>query len=350
MSISIVPMFESYSAPRGPNWKLRFVVAVVSCAFGAGAVLLWRMTQMPLHSYRGPLPSLTASQSDLAKRLEGHVRYISTTIGERNVPRPGSLEATAAYIRRSLEDAGYKVEYQTYTAQGGSVSNIEAQLIGKFPGEASVVVGAHYDSVDGTIGADDNASGVAAVLELARILQGSKLRRTMRFVFFVNEEPPYFQTESMGSLVYAQKLRQEGVPVAAMISIETVGFYYDAPNSQRYPAVLSLFYPNRGNFIGFVASSESRSLVRRAIRRFRESVSFPSEGVAAPANWPGIGWSDQWSFWQQGYPAIMITDTAAFRYPYYHNPEDTPEKVDFSKMARVVDGARSVIVALADEP
>ena len=170
-------------------------------------------------------------------------------------------------------------------------------------------------------------------------------------MFFVNEEPPHFQTESMGSLVYARELRQSGIPVSAMISLETIGYYFDASGSQKYPALLlSLFYPDRGNFIGFVGNSESRDLVRRAIRSFRASAQFPSEAVAAPASLPGVGWSDQWSFWQQGYPAIMITDTAAFRYPYYHTPLDTIDKIDFEKMARVVDGVRSVVVSLADEP
>jgi hypothetical protein len=135
-----------------------------------------------------------------------------------------------------------------------------------------------------------------------------------------------------------------------MISLEMLGFYSDAPGSQKYPALLSLFYPSRGNFIAFVGNSESRDLVRRSTRSFRESAKFPSEGVAAPASLPGVGWSDQWSFWQQGYPAIMITDTAVFRYPYYHTPFDTTDKIDFEKMARVVDGVRNVVGSLADEP
>lgn len=135
----------------------------------------------------------------------------------------------------------------------------------------------------------------------------------------------------MGSFVDAQRLRQSGTRVSAMISLETIGDYSDAAGSQKYPALLSLFYPNRGNFIGFVGDSESRDLVRRAIRSFRASVRFPSEGIAAPASLPGVGWSGQWSFWQQGYPAIMITDTAVFRCPYDHTPPDTTDKMDFQK-------------------
>ncbi len=329
---------------------LRIAAAVVIVALGPGLISLWWMTQMPLQSYKGPLPPLSAAQSELANRLSEHVRYLSVTIGERSTRRTGSLQATTDYLRSSLVQAGYTVSEQTYTVDGNAATNLEAELPGSDRASGLVVLGAHCDSVLGTVGANDNATGVAATLELARLLKGTRLRRTIRFVFFVNEEPPYFKTESMGSLVYARQLRRDGVPISAMISLETIGYYSDAAGSQKYPALLSLFYPSRGNFIGFVGNSESRDLVRRATRRFSESAPFPSEGVAAPATLPGVGWSDHWSFWQQGYPAIMITDTAVFRYPYYHTPLDTPEKVDFEKMARVVDGVRSVVSALADEP
>jgi Zn-dependent M28 family amino/carboxypeptidase len=343
-------MFESLSPPIRPNWMLRIASAALAVALGAGFVSLWRMTQMPLRSYKGPLPPLSEVQSDLAGRLAVHVRHISEAIGERNIRRAGSLAAATDYLRSQLVQAGYAVAEKSYVVEGHAVTNLQAELIGSGGAEGIIVVGAHYDSVAGTVGANDNASGVAAALEIARILKGSHPRKMIRFVFFVNEEPPYFQTENMGSLVYARQLRQSGTRVSAMISLETIGYYSDAAGSQKYPALLSLFYPNRGNFIGFVGNSESRDLVRRVTRKFRESAQFPSEGVAAPASLPGVGWSDQWSFWQQGHPAIMITDTAVFRYPYYHTPLDTIDKIDFASMARVVDGVRSVVVSLADEP
>jgi len=292
---------------------------------------------------------LSAGQSEIAGHLAAHVESLSSAIGVRSVDRPASLKLTADYVRDNLERLGYKVGERPYTSDDHIVNNLEAELPGEKNGGGILVVGAHYDTVTETRGADDNASGVAAVLELARLLKDRKFRRNVRFVFFVNEEPPFFQTEQMGSLVYAKGLRREGVLVSAMISLETVGFYSDNPGSQKYPPVLSWFYPSRGNFIGFVANTESRDLVRNAIRSFRESERFPSEGIAAPATWPGIGWSDQWSFWQEGYPAIMITDTAIFRYPYYHRAGDTYEKLDFEKMARVVEGTGFVLSALANE-
>jgi hypothetical protein len=342
-------MFESISPPTGPNWKLRIVLATVAVTLAAGFVALWRMTQMPLRSYAGPPPPLSATQSELTGHLLEDVKYLSVTIGERNVLRVGSLQATTDYLRSSLSGKGYAVAEYDYAVEGHTVSNLEAILPGSEATEGSVVVGAHYDSVPGTVGANDNASGVAATLELARLLQGSHPRRTIRFVFFADEEPPYFQTSAMGSLVYARQLRRDAVQVSAMISLETIGFYSDVQNSQKYPALLSFFYPNRGNFIAFVGNPESRELVRRSVRKFRESAQFPSEGIAAPKNWPGVGWSDHWSFWQEQYPAIMITDTAIFRYPYYHTSLDTLDKVDFEKMARVVDGVRAVVVSLASE-
>ena len=135
-----------------------------------------------------------------------------------------------------------------------------------------------------------------------------------------------------------------------MISLETIGFYSDQSGSQKYPPVLNLFYPDRANFIAFVGNTDSRGLVRESIRSFRESTHFPSQGIAAPGNWLGIGWSDQWSFWQEGYPAFMVTDTALFRYPYYHTPNDTVDKVNFDRAARVVEGVRKVIEELANKP
>jgi Zn-dependent M28 family amino/carboxypeptidase len=343
-------MFESIGAPRGPNWKLRFVYIALVLALLLGLGWLLRMTQMPLRSYKGVLPQLLPEQSELAERLSATVNHLSAAIGDRSIPRAGSLASTAAYLGSNLRQAGYTVTEHKYSVAGEEASNLEVSLPGSDSAGGTIVVGAHYDSVAGTVGANDNASGVAAVVELARLLQGSKVRKTVRFVLFVNEEPPYFQTNNMGSLVYARQLRLERIPVSAMISLETIGFYSDAPGSQKYPPLLGYFYPTRGDFIGFVGNTESRDLVRRSIRTFRESTSFPSEGLAAPADWPGVGWSDHWSFWKEGYPAIMITDTAPFRYPYYHTPLDTSDKVDFKKMARVVEGVRHVVESLARQP
>jgi Zn-dependent M28 family amino/carboxypeptidase len=342
-------MFESVDLASRPNWKLRVTCIAIAIVLVAAVIWLLRMTQMPLKSYAGPLDPLTANEVAIRDHLSSDVKYLSVTIGERSMEKHGSLKATTAYLRDELQRAGYTVADSSYQVQGQQVSNLEAVLVGSELPQQTVVIGAHYDSVAGTVGANDNATGVAATLELARLLKASKLRRTVRFAFFVNEEPPYFQTETMGSRIYARKLRSDSTQVSAMISLETIGYYSDEPGSQKYPPVLNLLYPNRGNFIGFVANSESRDLVRRCVRNFRQSTRFPSEGIAAPAEWPGIGWSDQWSFWQEGYPGIMITDTAVYRYPYYHTVSDTFDKIDYDKAARVVQGVDKLVEMLANE-
>jgi hypothetical protein len=343
-------MFEQISESAGRSWKLLLVVAVLAFALLSGLIWVLRMTRMPLRSYKGPLPPLTSEQLGTANHLSQHVKCLSETIGERNLSRPGTLQAATDYLQNQLKEFGYSVSEQTYLVQGHQVRNLEVILPGSDTTDDTVVVGAHYDSVAGAPGADDNATGVAATLELARLLHGSSHRKTIRLALFVNEEPPYFQTADMGSLVYARRLRSQHVPVAAMISLEMLGFYSDVPDSQKYPVLLGLFYPDRGDFIAFVGNPESRTLVRQAVRKFRETAKFPSEGIAAPTDWPGVGWSDHWSFWQEQYPAIMITDTALFRYPYYHTPFDTADRVNFDEMARVVDGVRRIVDSLATEP
>ena len=195
--------------------------------------------------------------------------------------------------------------------------------------------------------ANDNGSGVAAMLALARRFAQTPAQCTLRFVAFVNEEPPYFLSEQMGSFVYAGRCKARGDEISAMISLETIGYFSDAPHSQTYPAPgLGVFYPTVGNFIGFVANVHSRALLRRSIAFFRKHAGVPSEGAALPAFIPGVSWSDQWAFWQHGYPGIMVTDTAPFRYPHYHSATDTPDKLDYDRFTLVVSGMEKVIEGL----
>jgi len=235
---------------------------------------------------------------------------------------------------------------QSYEVTGETCHNLEVEIPGRSRREEIVVVGAHYDSVDGSPGANDNATGTAALLALARSMARVEAARTIRFVTFVNEEPPHFQSDLMGSAVYARRCHQRGERIVAMLSLETIGYYSDARHSQHYPFPLGLVYPWQGNFIAFVANTDSADLVRQCIRVFRSEVQFPSEGAALPSGLPGIGSSDHWAFWQEGYSAVMITDTAPFRYPHYHTTQDTPDKIDFDRMARVNEGIEKVVRAL----
>ena len=308
------------------------------------------MIRMPEQSFRGPLPPLSDAQGRLAAELQSYVETLATDIGPRNVEfRYAQLTAAAEFIERTFVEFGYAVERQAFEVGGKECVNLIAEVTGKQSAAEIVVVGGHYDSIDLCPGANDNASGVAATLALARRFASAGLtpERTVRFVAFVNEEPPNFQTETMGSLVYARRCRERDENIVAMWSLETMGYYSEAPKSQQYPNPFRLFYPSTGNFIAFVGNVSSRHLVRDVVGRFRRQVEFPSEGAAIPSSIPGAGWSDHWSFWQVGYPALMVTDTAPFRYEHYHESSDTADRVQYDNLARVVEGLEKVLRELA---
>lgn len=307
------------------------------------------MIRMPGQSFRGSAPPLGPEEKVLRAELVAGVQKLGGEIGERNLARYPKLQAAASYIEDELIKAGWRVRRDEYEVQGKKCANLEAELSGVSP--EIVLIGAHYDSVFGAPGANDNGSGVAALLALARRFTGQPNEQTLRFVAFVNEEPGYFQSAQMGSFVYAGRCRQHGDRIRAMISLETIGYFSQQPGSQHYPMPgLGLLYPRTGNYIGFVSNVASRKLLRNAIGEFRREARVPSEGAALPAMIPGVGWSDQWSFWQYGYPGIMVTDTAPFRYPHYHKPSDTPDKLDYDTMTRVVVGMEKVIHHLANPP
>jgi Zn-dependent M28 family amino/carboxypeptidase len=281
----------------------------------------------------------------LMTRLQSHVETLATVIGGRSAST--GLERAATYIEQELRSYGYSPRRQTFSAAGHTFVNIEAEILGVQHPDKMLVVGAHYDTAANLPGANDNGSGVAATLELARLFATAKPARTIRWVFFANEEPPYFQTEAMGSYVYAKRCRERDENISAMLSLETIGFYTDEPRSQSYPVGFHPGYPDRGNFLGFVADFRSALLLRSALKAFRAHASLPAEGVAAPTFIAGIGWSDHWSFWQFGYRALMLTDTAPFRYPYYHTAQDTPDKLDYPRFASAVQGIAAVVEHLS---
>jgi hypothetical protein len=305
------------------------------------------MIRMPGQSYTGPLLPLTPEEEQSRQQLVRHVWSLAGEIGERHLWRHEALEAAARYIGTTLAGWRYSVTTQPFEVWGKTVQNLAVELLGTSHPAEIIVVGGHYDSVPGCPGANDNATGVAAMLELARLFSGRELGRTVRFVAFVNEEAPFFHTAHMGSWQYARQARQRGERIVAMLSLETMGYYSDTPGSQQYPFPFGLFYPPVGNFIAFVGNTASGALVRRSIASFRRHAAFPSQGTAAPGWLTGIGWSDHWAFWQQGYAAIMVTDTALFRYASYHTPTDTPDRIDYARMARVVAGIAGVVADLA---
>lgn len=322
------------------------LVATALVLATAGVAAWWTMIRMPGKSYSGSFEPLSPSERELESELRRHVTKLAGDIGRRSIEEHAGLVAAADYVSAEFSAAGWSPERQRFTAAFTPCENIEVEARGSDRAHEIVVIGAHYDAVPGTVGANDNGSGTAALLALARRFQGQPTRRTLRFVAFVNEEPPWFQSENMGSLVYARRSRSRGEPIVAMLSLETMGWYSDEPLSQKYPPPLNLFYPNRGNFIGFVSNLSSRDLLRQVVGSFRQNTRFPSEGAALPSGIPGVGWSDHWAFWQAGYPGVMVTDTAPFRYPYYHTTADTPDKLHYDRLARVVEGVRHVIAEL----
>src|SRR5256884_1213636 len=288
---------------------------------------------------------LSPDETALREELRTDVQKLAGEIGERNMGHYAQLNAAVDFSEGSFSRAGLRSRRDSYQMQGQACHNLEAEISGSRP--EIIVIGAHYDSVFGSPGANDNGTGVAATIALAR-RASRKPKHTLRFVAVVNEEPPHFLSGEMGSLVYARRCKERGDKISAMISLETIGYFSDAPHSQTYPSPgLGVFYPSIGNFIGFVSNVKSRALLRRVITLFRKHAKIPSEGASLPAFIPGVSWSDQWSFWQVGYPAIMVTDTAPFRYPHYHLPTDTPDKLDYDRFALVVSAMQQVIVDLA---
>ncbi len=236
------------------------------------------MLRIPLRSHRGRLPPADAHLLALAADLRRHVTHLAEEIGERNVSRrPRELAQAADAIAAEWSAAGYQVGRQEYEVSGVTCCNLEVEILGRTRPEEIVVVGAHYDSVPGSPAANDNGSGVAAILCLARSLAGSACDRTLRLVAFVNEEKPYAHTPQMGSWVYARRCRERGERVTAMLSLETIGYYDDTPGSQKYPWPIGLLYPTTGNFIAFLGNLRSADLLWRVLRAFRRNELFPAE-------------------------------------------------------------------------
>jgi len=285
---------------------------------------------------------------NLKAQLMRHVQTLAGDIGERNVRHPAALEAAARYIESEWTACGYAVIRQAYEVYGVESANLEVVLPGQRRRSETLVVGAHYDTVHGSPGADDNGSAVAALIEIARLLRGHAPARTLKLVAFVNEEPPFFFWGNMGSQVYARAARRRGEVIRLMISLEMLGYYRDEPGSQAYPPLFRYFHPDRGNFIAFVSNLRSRRAMRLAARAFRRCSDFPLETTATFGWIPGVAWSDHLSFWRAGYAAFMCTDTAFFRNPHYHTAQDTPDKLDYPRLAELTEGLAKMCAELAD--
>lgn len=318
------------------------------CAVIAAAISIavWYSIVFPRQPFTGPPPAPTDVEHELSMRLRQHIAAIAGR--PHNLDHYSELEAAAAYIEATLCALGYRPELQRFKVRGDDrdVRNIEIAIEPRGGADpvGTYIVGAHYDSPDDSPGANDNGSGVAAVLELARLLRDlAPSRHRLRLVLWVNEEAPYGKTPDMGSWQHARRLKESGEAVAGAISLETLGYFSDAPGSQEFPQPFGLIYPDRGNFVAFVGLPGSRRLVHQAIGMFRRHARFPSIGGVAPGFIHGIDLSDHWAYHQFGYPALMITDTAPFRNPRYHTLDDLPHTVDTESLARITFGLERMI-------
>lgn len=306
--------------------------------------IILKFFPFPWHFSDNTFMNLT-KDTQLTQMLKSHVYKLAHEIGERSIFDYDKLDEAKRYIAGEFTSFGYNVEYQDYSASGKQVKNIIAAKIGTERPKELIIVGAHYDTCFNP-GADDNASGVAGLLELARFMSKKETARSIKFIAFVNEEPPFYKTEDMGSRVYTKRAKTEDEDIKAALILESIGYYLDTPNSQQYPPVFSLFYPNKGNFIAIVGNFRSRWLVEKVVSNFKIKTQFPIESVSTFGFVPGVDFSDNWSFWKEGFPAVMITDTAFYRNPDYHSESDTYEKLDYESIREVVDGFSAVLIEI----
>jgi Zn-dependent M28 family amino/carboxypeptidase len=282
-------------------------------------------------------------------RLRAHVQAFAVTYAPRDAAHPKNMDRAADYIEKTMQATGARVTRQPVPTRRNTYHNV----IAAFGPESRerVVVGAHYDVFGPYPGADDNASGVAGLLELARLLAKESLTVRTELVAFALEEPPHFASADMGSAVHAASLNKEGAQVRGMISLEMIGYFKDEPNTQEFPSpAIAAHYPDRGNFIVVAGTPEQRPLVDRVEKTMKAGTTLPIYSIVAPRSVPGIDLSDQRSYWEEGFPAVMLTDTSFYRNPHYHTASDRPETLDYARMAQVVDGVLSAVRHLAGSP
>lgn len=319
-------------------WALIVVAVIVLVLVG-----LWARLTQPVFG-AASCPQATVDP----ERLKAHVRMLSQTLAPRSWDEEENLARSAQYISQQLEAHGAQVSSFTFEARYGGIPS--RVVVGKFgpDTEEVIVVGAHYDAYGGFPGADDNASGVAGMLELGALLGKQPPAMRVELVGYPNEEPPHFMTEDMGSVQHARALKKAGKRVRAMLSLEMLGYFSDEPGSQKLPAsILKLFYPDKGNFIAVVGSFDQGPLVRTVKGAMRGASKLPVHSINAPRIVPGIDFSDHASYWDEGFDAVMITDTAFYRNPHYHTPEDTWQTLDYGRMAHVVEGVHCAVRKLA---
>lgn len=293
-------------------------------------------------SHKAPEPPRPPAEPDreaLRARLRQHLTYLSVTLGERSIYRPHTLRAAEEYVFRAFQELGYPVSRQVFLCHRQEVANV---IAGQVRPAGYYILGAHFDTVAGSPGADDNASGVAVMLETARLVQDTPLPRPWVFIGFTTEEPPVFGSLYMGSDIYARRARRENHRILGMLCLESVGYFRQEPDTQIIPLPLKfLGYPTTGNFLGLISDRRSKALMERLKQALTARGTLPVETLAVPLGGylvPETRLSDHANFWDQGYPAVMLTDTAFLRNPNYHTEGDRLETLDLDAMTELTLG------------
>ena len=321
-------------------WR-QWIVYALAALMVVAAVAAWLVVQ-PTWTRAGASDAPPALQTALRK----HVHRLAVDFAPRVHTNLTQLNKASAYIESELRTTSAKVTVQRYAATGRNFQNRIAQ-VGPDT-EDVIVVGAHYDVADIQPGADDNASGVAGLIELAKALSNAKLKQRVELVAYTLEEPPYFRTANMGSAIHAKSLKAKGKRVTLMLSLECIGYFSDEPNSQQLlTPLMKAVYPTTGNFIALVGNYAEGDLSRRVKRSMQQATSLPVYSINAPSVLQGIDFSDHLSYWNEGFVGMMVTDTAFFRNEAYHTEDDTPDRLDYKRMADVVVAVTKTVLAEA---
>ncbi len=315
----------------------KIIKAIISITFIVTAVLaaVWIFIAQPTWQ-----KNAKSSVSVAPQRLKAHVEIISKKLFPRNYKEITNLNSCAEYIAKNFAEAGAEIQRQEFTVEGNAYVNV----IGRFgKGQPEkIIVGAHYDAVQGTPGADDNASGVAGLIELSYLIGKAHLNKGIELVAYSLEEPPFFGTDMMGSVEHASSIRSERIK--GVIVLEMIGYYNETWGSQSYPMpLLNFIYPNRGNFIGIVGKTDQKEFTKKIKIGMKGTTDLPVYSINAPESVPGIDFSDHRNYWPYGLNAVMITDTAFYRNKEYHKIGDTLDRLDYNRMSKVVVGVFEAI-------
>ncbi len=327
---------------------VRLIVLIIVILVGISSTGYWYMIKCEGKWSGSPAESHMANLGEIRRALQADVAYLQG-LGPRNSEDDAAyaaLRTSEEWISRRWHSQGYYVKRQIFTVKRRQYANLEVEFPGRLAPSEIIVISAQYDTLPQSPGANNNATGMAILMHLSGILRNYAPERTLRLVAFVNEEDPFFNTEMMGSYLYAKRSRESRENIRAMLSMDSLGIYKNEPNSQRLPFPFSIFYPRKGNFLAFIGDLNSRSSVIIATRGFKKGSAFPIEAGVVPSWVESAGWSDHMSFWKFGYPGIQVTDTGAFRSPYHTTKEDTMEKIDFDALARISVGMYYSILEL----